>query len=364
MASCKKRDGDPMSFSAAPAAQPARYVFRFDGSAGEYFKIWIVNLALTIVTLGIFSAWAKVRTRRYFYGNTFVGGQAFDYHGDPVRILLGRLIALGLLIGYAVTAAFAPMLVFAWWLVFMAGLPWLVKSSLRFNARNTSYRNIRFDFTGTYGGAFKAFILWPILAGITLLSALPLAHRARDYYNINNHYFGSRKFQAEIPAGKLYLIYLLGLLAFVGLGALIGASVYGVYVASHAAPGTPAPGFSAYHILIIFAAVVWIGIVPPIFRTMTFNLAVNNTRLAEDFALESTMSPWMVAWIVMSNLVVTLCTLTLASAWAHVRLARYQAEHMAIAGSGDIETFTATAGPSPSAIGEEVASFFDIDFGL
>ncbi len=33
----------------------------FHGSGGEYFRIWIVNLCLTIVTFGIYTAWAKVR---------------------------------------------------------------------------------------------------------------------------------------------------------------------------------------------------------------------------------------------------------------------------------------------------------------
>ena len=38
----------------------------FSGRGGEYFRIWIVNLVLTILTFGIYSAWAKVRTKRYF----------------------------------------------------------------------------------------------------------------------------------------------------------------------------------------------------------------------------------------------------------------------------------------------------------
>ena len=30
----------------------------FTGKASEYFGIWIVNVLLTILTLGIYSAWA------------------------------------------------------------------------------------------------------------------------------------------------------------------------------------------------------------------------------------------------------------------------------------------------------------------
>ena len=42
----------------------------FRATGAEYFRIWIVNLLLTIITLGIYSAWAKVRRLRYFYGST------------------------------------------------------------------------------------------------------------------------------------------------------------------------------------------------------------------------------------------------------------------------------------------------------
>ncbi|MBM3540446.1 MAG: DUF898 domain-containing protein, partial [Alphaproteobacteria bacterium] len=46
------------------------YRLAFNGTAGQYFGIWATNVALTILTLGIWSAWAKVRTKRYFLGNT------------------------------------------------------------------------------------------------------------------------------------------------------------------------------------------------------------------------------------------------------------------------------------------------------
>ncbi len=52
--------------------------FEFTGTAEEYFKIWIVNVGLTIVTFGIYSAWAKARKKRYLYGNTRLRGTAFE----------------------------------------------------------------------------------------------------------------------------------------------------------------------------------------------------------------------------------------------------------------------------------------------
>ena len=88
-----------------PRTQRVLLPFEFRGNGGEYFRIWIVNLLLTIVTLGIYSAWAKVRRLRYFYGNTLLDGHSFEYHGRPLAILKGRLIVVGLLRGVHVALA-------------------------------------------------------------------------------------------------------------------------------------------------------------------------------------------------------------------------------------------------------------------
>ena len=84
------------------ARQPAAPVaLQFTGDGGEYFRIWIVNLCLSVLTLGIYSAWAKVRRKRYFYGCTLLEGAAFEYLGNPVAILKGRIIVV---LGFAAYA--------------------------------------------------------------------------------------------------------------------------------------------------------------------------------------------------------------------------------------------------------------------
>src|SRR5450631_475776 len=89
------------SESSSPSSSPrAPEQLHFTGSGAEYFGIWIVNLLLTIVTLGIYSAWAKVRRLQYFYRHTELAGSSFDFHGSPIRILIGRAIALGMVISY------------------------------------------------------------------------------------------------------------------------------------------------------------------------------------------------------------------------------------------------------------------------
>ena len=92
------------------AARAVRHQPVFSGRTGEYFGIWFVNLLLGIVTLGIYSAWGKVRTERYFYGNTALAGSSFDYLADPIAILKGRLIAYAVVIALVLSSNFLPVL--------------------------------------------------------------------------------------------------------------------------------------------------------------------------------------------------------------------------------------------------------------
>src|ERR1700722_10989750 len=212
--------------AAGGADAKSLHTLEFRGSGGEFFRIWIVNLALTIATLGIYSAWAKVRTMRYFRGNTFLAGHPFDYHASAFRILIGRIIAVLVLLGYGVTAQLHPLAAAGWGIFFLFITPWLLVSSLRFNARNTSYRSVRFNFVGTLTGAARVYILWPVLSLLfSLLITWPLVHRARDYYFVNNHTFGGKRFQTHFSVWNIFEIYLLA----VGLYLLMAGAVVGLF---------------------------------------------------------------------------------------------------------------------------------------
>jgi uncharacterized membrane protein YjgN (DUF898 family) len=93
------------SARAPPAVLPPARA-EFLGSGSEYFRIWIVNLLLSVLTVGIYSAWAKVRREQYFHRATRLAGAAFDWDASPIAILRGRVLAVVLLI--AVQAASLP----------------------------------------------------------------------------------------------------------------------------------------------------------------------------------------------------------------------------------------------------------------
>ena len=148
---------------------------RFTASGSEYFRIWVVNLLLTFVTLGLYHPWARVRKLRYFYGNTWVGDHAFDFHGDPRRMLRGTLLVGVLFLVYSVAGQFSVAAGVLALVAVAAVWPALFQAALRFRLANTSWRGLRFQFTGSLAGAYKALLptLLPLGVFLALTQLLP-----------------------------------------------------------------------------------------------------------------------------------------------------------------------------------------------
>lgn len=320
--------------------------FEFRGSASEYFGIWIVNLLLSILTLGIYSAWAKVRTKRYFYGNTFVDDTAFEYHAKPMQILIGRLIAVGAYILYSIMTAFAPTIAGLMLLGFIFAVPWVINRSLRFNTRMSSYRNVRLGFGGDYWSAFKTYILWPIAGVLSIGLLIPFAAKVQKSYIANSVLFGGRPMTADFELIDFYGIYLMGILIAIGLAIPITLLAFLPII----------PIFIALPIAIIFIGVY--------IQTRVTNLVFNTMVLDQKHRFNSEMSAYQVLWITISNALVIAFTLGLMYPWTRVRLVKYRASMSSFYAGSDLNEFVSTLEEEDSAIGEEVGEFFDIEIGI
>jgi uncharacterized membrane protein YjgN (DUF898 family) len=335
--------------------------FSFTGSGSEYFRIWIVNLVLSILTLGIYSAWAKVRRMQYFYRNTRLNESSFDYHGTAIAILKGRLIAVTLFASYYIFIKLMPMLGLAIALIIALIMPFLLVISFRFRLYNSSYRGLRFGFAGALKSAYVTFLALPIATLFTLYLLAPFTHQRIKAFQTNNSRFGQTHFTFTARVGSFYAIYIFAFLQFVLLAGVIGVATYSIFKNSMAnLPREAIIGviLVGYGILILVTLLI-----VPYFIASIQNLVWNNTGLGEH-RFSSTMSTRGLAWIIFTNFVFIIVSLGLFKPFADIRLARYRIEHLALIPAGNIDDFIASEQQQVGAAGTETAEIFDLDIGF
>ena len=157
----------------------ARHHLEFEGSGHEYFKVWLVNVVLTVLTLGFYTPFARRRTASYFYNHTVVADSPLEFTGSIKRMLVGFLV---------VTTAYAMYELAAWleyeWAVNImlilaaVAAPFLWGSAMRFRTRSTRWRGIRPLFVASWKEIYRQS--WPIFAIALVWIAVVVAFNYTD----------------------------------------------------------------------------------------------------------------------------------------------------------------------------------------
>lgn len=338
--------------------QSVREGFRFTGDGAEYFRIWIVNFLLSVLTLGIYSAWAKVRREQYFHRNLLLDGSGFDYHAQPKAILKGRAIALLLLMAVSATKSIGPGAYLIALAVFSLAVPWLAIRTFRFRAINTSYRGLRFGFEARYGEAFKVIIGYGLLALLTLGLAFPLFYRQLRKFLIDHARFGTSSFSSSLRIATIYRIFLMPALIALAVGVVL-IVVSGLIVTGGANPGEKVLVGG----LFVITPVAFYIFVLAYLAVSTLNAVWSSTALGEHrFESEMPIGGYLKLSVI--NWLGIVLTLGLFIPWARVRMARFRASHLSLVVQGDLEHFVAGEVARSSAIGDETAEMFDLDIAL
>ena len=361
--------------AAAPApSAPAMAGHRllFTSNASEYFGIWIVNILLTVVTFGIYSAWAKVRRMRFFYGHTEIAGTSLEYHGDPVRILIGRIIAFAILVVYNVMLELFPIAGLALLGVLIFVFPFLIQRSIRFNARVTSWRNVHFDFHGSYWGAFAIYVLGGLMVVFTLGLTIPLLSKWTWRYVMNNMTYGGRPFACDPAAGAMYRQAIVPFLMAIGASVLLAGGAALIFMTNPGLIDTFGDGAEQ-----IMESGIWVFFAPTyaailalyliisyVYAAGVRNVGVSATIIDGRHRLTSAMGRFRYAWIALSNLFVTLITFGLARPWAAVRAYRYSIETITLTTSGSLDDYVNKVAASGNALGDAYMDLDGVDFGL
>ena len=355
-----RRAAGQSSAAVSAAGETGRTVRpEFTGAAGEYFRIWIVNLFFTLVTLGIYSAWAKVRKKKYFYGSTRLDGASFDYFARPKAILKGRIVAFVVFVIYAFAGELYPESRYAFWALAVLVLPWLVVRALIFNARNSAHRGLRFHFSGTPGQAARIYIGMLAVTLLTAGLAFPWFVARQKAFVAGHHAFGLTRVSCDLSARAFYGVYIRALLMLIGLttpfvmlsmfavGPLLGSESFSWLVWLLPALGT----YAAYAVVYAYTQaritnLLWNGIGGPGFR------------------FSSSLAALKLLKIYLGNVLAVACTAGLLIPWAVVRTLKYRLENFAMIVEEEVVHEANPALASVGATGQELGDFFNLDLGL
>lgn len=253
----------------------------FTGTRRELGGLLLRGYLLLIPTIGLYRFWLTTRKRRFYWGHTEIGGDALEYTGNAVQLLLGFLMALAVflplyglffylstqstetaLVGYGGAA------VLIWFLMGYA-----IYRARDFRLSRTLWRGIRLDQTGSaLGYAFRRFF-WSLLLVVTAGLAYPFMAASLWSYRYRHSWYGDRRFTFTGSWKQLARPYyaawfaaaIIGVAGFV-MGANMGASPTG---------GPPAPAFYGP----VAVAALLIGLLVLYYRSRELSLMYSSVRL-------------------------------------------------------------------------------------
>lgn len=381
-------------------------LIQFGGKGSEYFRIWIVNVLLMLVTLGLYYPWAKVRRLRYFYNHTEIDGYSLDFHGRPWRMLRSMILVGVFLALYANAGKVSPVAGAVAVVALIALWPALIRASAQFRLTNTSWRGKRFHFTGSMASAYATMVtpllvfLLPFawmslgmgeqptpqqamdilkLVGamfLLLLLAGPYFHWLFERYLHGNYAYADQQSALSASAGNFYGLALrtLGvvLLALVGLFVfmlVIVLLVIGGSAATLIFKGGADLKNSSAMVVIIFGAVTaaylsLVIVVRCYWVSRSQNLIWSKTGNAM-LQFHSALKLWPFMRLTIKNWV--LIVLTLGFYWPFAAVAIYRARVQAVTVQSQqaLEQLCGgVQGSGNDAAGDMAADMAGLDFGL
>lgn len=175
----------------------------YHGKTGKLSGIYIVNLLLSIVTLGIYSFWGKTRIRRYMTSHVMLNKDRFEYTGTGMELFTGWLKALLIFLPLivAIEIPFVNLIALP---IFFAIISVAVFLALRYRLSRTHWRGIRFSL----GGLVKEYMILAIKRTLinifTLGFRIPKSDIMKWSYIANHMKYGELEFKYKGDHKRLF----------------------------------------------------------------------------------------------------------------------------------------------------------------
>lgn len=328
-------------------ARTSAYGVQFEGSGRDYFRVWLANLLLTIVTLGLYTPFARWRTLAYFLNHTALAGSSFEFVARKLRMFLGFLLVVGLAVASQIAQNSGNHVLSALLILSLAALaPYLWASAMRFRLGNTRWRGLRMhflpDWKQVYAGSWPMFVVvlawvglnlfvgdkpmpatrpsWPLVGGLAAMCLASLLCAIQLDYNykhllLQRSFIGQEQGRWEARYQQLAGIWLrataIALATAVACYAAAGALLYLVVKNVPQVQGLFISIFGIMLLVLLTFLLLIVALLPALAykQAAMFKLLWNHIRIGQLAHFESTLSVPAYLRLKLKNAVLNLVTL-------------------------------------------------------
>ena len=386
------RDSGLPEGSVPPAVQGETVRIGWSGATWGLAGLGLVNLLLTIITLGIYHFWGKTEVRRRVWSAIRLNGEPLQYTGTGKELFLGFLIVLfGILLPFQVVLVgsqlyFGPaagalallVLPLIWYLYNVA-----IYRARRYRRSRLRWRGVRGAMVGS-SWSYGWHSLWSaVAAGLTSGWLTPWRDNFLHRTVMTETRFGDRPFNYSGKAGPLYPSYSVAWIGSLVLLIVIGLAAFAV-ISPLATPLSQAMQSAAgadgkidwtrpelrdkvwllgsliamtYGFLALYgviASVLW-----SLFYAKEYRYFASETTL-EGLRFSLDVKGWSLFWLFLSNTLMSVLTLTILSPVAEARVARYFVNRLSSRGAIDFAGIQQSQ-EKLSKTGEGLAEAFDVE---
>ncbi|MFY7940493.1 MAG: YjgN family protein, partial [Burkholderiaceae bacterium] len=331
---------------------------------------------------------------------TLVDGHPLAFHGDPKKMFRGYLLVGAMVVVYSVAGQFSPTAGLIAFLILILVWPALLKSSMQFRLANTSWRGLRFRFTGSVRGAYEAMLplfvpgaiflamasvvdpeqkqappdwFWAAILAVFVLMLLtpPWLWWKFKKYQHDHYAYAGLQTQFKATAGSFFGVFLktvgISLMSALLVGVVVAAvvAVLGLMDGGFSALGQSKSVFFSLGLLLpplMLLAVYVVGI--PYFTSRMQNLVWSKTGNRE-FRFQSNLTFRSALKLTVKNWLLIGLTLGLYWPFAAVAMARLKLQAMAVLTRVDPQALiNRSKTHEGEAAGDAAGDLFGVDIGL
>lgn len=343
----------------------------FWGKGRTLFGIFITNTLLTILTLGIYAFWGRVRIRQFLHSQTSFAKIRFAYHGTGKELMMGWSKAF---LVFGLPYLSLSMIPIIWpqfpdWIPnLLAGalilffIPVAVVGAHRYRLSRTSLGAIRFSFRGKFWDYYKIWTAGSLLTFLTLGLYYPIFENTRRYFLVSHTYFGTRPFRYHGTGKGMWMIYA----KTMGMVLLIVMGLVALSTDSETLPNMLHWTSDEWQQTLLTTTFI-LGLTSFLLPWCYLQVAKqrymwNHSGIGEaDF--QFTASIWNLMELRITNFFMLVLTFGLAWSWVQVRNLQFLYYHLSLPGPvnfQDIQQEALDASPT----GEGLAGYFDAGFDI